>query len=226
MAKHKWRLLLVDDDRDDHLLIRETAHEAGCLLDWTDQYDTALKAIGRNRYDAYLIDYRLGAQDGLELIHEGIKLGCSGPMILLTRQGDTAVDIKAMEAGAADYLEKGRVDAPLLERSVRYAIERKRAQAALVKRAHELAQSNATIREFADVVSDDLQDPLRAIAEVLDHLRERCREKPDPQVEALVKRGLDETERMKDMIDELTMFSQVAAQQTKKGSERRGKTEA
>lgn len=45
-------------------------------------------------------------------------------MILLIGQGDREVDIEAMKAGAADYVVKGRVDGPLLERSIRYAIER------------------------------------------------------------------------------------------------------
>jgi DNA-binding response OmpR family regulator len=49
-------------------------------------------------------------------------------MILLTGQGDREIDIEAMKAGAADYLDKSQLRAPLLERSIRYAIERKRAE--------------------------------------------------------------------------------------------------
>jgi len=83
-----------------------------------------LEAIRRNQHDAYLLDYRLGEDSGLQLLHEALKNGCRAPMILLTGQGDRAVDIEAMKAGAADYVVKGQVDGPLLERSIRYAIER------------------------------------------------------------------------------------------------------
>jgi PAS domain S-box-containing protein len=50
------------------------------------------------------------------------------PVILLTGQGDQEIDVEAMKAGAADYLVKARLTADTLERSIRYAIERKRAQ--------------------------------------------------------------------------------------------------
>src|SRR5690606_33405477 len=65
------------------------------------------------------------------------------PMILLTGQGDLQVDLQAMAMGAADYLVKGQIDAQLLERAVRYARERRRAeerireQAALLDKARD-----------------------------------------------------------------------------------------
>jgi PAS domain S-box-containing protein len=50
------------------------------------------------------------------------------PIILLTGQGDQEIDVEAMKAGAADYLVKSRLTADTLERSIRYAIERKRTE--------------------------------------------------------------------------------------------------
>ncbi|HMJ66335.1 MAG TPA: PAS domain S-box protein, partial [Candidatus Binatia bacterium] len=63
----------------------------------------------------------------IELLREAQEKGCKAPIILLTGQGEHEVDIEAMKAGASDYLVKGQLDAGLLERSVRYAIERHRA---------------------------------------------------------------------------------------------------
>jgi DNA-binding NtrC family response regulator len=88
----------------------------------------ALDAIAHNQHDVYLFDYRLGERNGLELLRDAVAKGCKAPIILLTGQGDHEVDVEAMKAGAADYLEKGQLGAPLLERSIRYAIERKRAE--------------------------------------------------------------------------------------------------
>ena len=128
------KVLLVDDDEDDYVLTRDWLAEtqgAKFELTWVATYGAGLEAIARNQHDVYLCDYRLGEHSGLELLRTAIANGCQAPIILLTGQGDHAVDLEAMKAGAADYLEKSQIGALLLERSIRYAIERKRAEAAL-----------------------------------------------------------------------------------------------
>lgn len=125
------RVLIVDDDEDDYILTREWFSEiegAKFELDWVATYDAALEAIGQNLHDVYLLDYRLGMRNGLELLREAIDNGCKAPIILLTGQGDHEVDVEAMRAGAADYLDKSQIGAALLEHSIRYAIERKQTE--------------------------------------------------------------------------------------------------
>ena len=125
------RILVVDDDEDDYVITRDLLFEIPERrfdVDWVASYELALEAIGRRQHDVYLLDYRLGPRDGLELMREVIGNGCRAPMILLTGQADHHVDIQAMTAGAMDYLVKGRIDADLLERSVRYAMARKKAE--------------------------------------------------------------------------------------------------
>ncbi len=125
------RVLLVDDDEDDYILTRNWFGEfqgACCDLDWVDNYTNAKDAIAHQNHDIYLVDYRLGIHNGLELLREAIADGCYSPFILLTGQGDREIDLEAMKAGAADYLEKSQLTAPLLERSIRYAIERKQTE--------------------------------------------------------------------------------------------------
>jgi PAS domain S-box-containing protein len=123
------RVLLVDDDEDDYIITRDLLSDIkGDRFDlaWVATYDAAIEAIGQNDHDVYLLDFHLGERDGLELLREAMANGCKAPMILLTGQGDHQVDIAAMQAGAADYLVKGQIEASLLERSIRYAIERAR----------------------------------------------------------------------------------------------------
>jgi len=93
-------------------------------LDWVCSYEEAVAAVGRAEHDVYLLDYRLGARTGLDLLRETAGDPRRAPMILLTGQGDDEVDAEAMRAGAADYLVKGRIEAALLARSIRYAVER------------------------------------------------------------------------------------------------------
>ncbi|MEO1431802.1 MAG: response regulator [Cyanobacteria bacterium J06633_8] len=131
MNDNPIKVLLVDDDEDDYILIRDWLNEfqlGSCELEWLDNYQIAKKAIASLRHNIYLFDYRLGAENGLELLQFSIECGCSSPIILLTGRGDRDIDIEAMKAGAADYLEKSQLNAPLLERSIRYALERKQAE--------------------------------------------------------------------------------------------------
>lgn len=128
------RLLLVEDDEDDYVLTRELLSDAKRTtfeLDWIPTFDEALAALAKDDHDLCLIDYRLGEHDGLELLRHARELGIGAPMILLTGQGDGDIDLAAMRAGAADYLVKGQIDAPLLERSIRYSLEQSRTLRAL-----------------------------------------------------------------------------------------------
>src|SRR5436190_264170 len=81
-------------------------------------------------------------------------------------QGEREVDLQAMAAGAADYLVKGRLDSGLLERSIRYAIERKRA-------ARRAATEQARLAAFGEAVGlaltrrDSLEDILDRCAKAM-----------------------------------------------------------
>lgn len=125
------KVLLVDDDEDDYILIRDWLSEVNAAkfeLVWLSSYQAAKEAIACDGHDVYLLDFRLGEHTGLELLRLAIASGCTAPIILLTGQGEREIDVEAMKAGAADYLEKGKINSAVLERSLRYAIERKRSE--------------------------------------------------------------------------------------------------
>ncbi len=131
MNDNTVKILLIDDDEDDYVVTRDLLSEARGLkhtLHWIPSYEEAIGIICENKYDVYIVDYRLGERTGLDLLYNASCQGCRTPFILLTGEGDHETDLKAMKAGAADYLVKGEISAPLLERSIRYAIERKRTE--------------------------------------------------------------------------------------------------
>ena len=127
-------ILVVDDDDDDAFLIRTGLErvDPSMHIDTVSTYGDALLAMRNKPYDAAIVDYRLGAANGVELIEQCRQAGHHTPFILLTGQGGVDVDVEAMRRGAADYLEKREMTPVLLERSVRYAIERTAAEAELV----------------------------------------------------------------------------------------------
>jgi signal transduction histidine kinase/FixJ family two-component response regulator len=151
-------VVLVEDDEDDALLLRQLLSSTGSVAPqtrWARTFDEAREAL-RADHDVALVDYRLGGHDGLELIRELTAEGHRAPMILLTGMGDRAVDVLAMEAGAADYLVKGELTAPLLERSIRYAISRTTAAVALKESEARLERSVSLLRATLDASSDGI----------------------------------------------------------------------
>ncbi len=131
MNRPAIKVLLVDDDEDDYVITRDLISRIGDQsyeLDWASSYPAAFTAIGRAEHDIALLDYRLGERTGLELLRETAAFAGRPPIILLTGQGDHEVDLAAMAAGAADYLIKGQLNPATLDRAIRYAVERKRAE--------------------------------------------------------------------------------------------------
>lgn len=133
-SKHPLHVLVVDDNDDDLLLLRERLAEVGggCfLIESATSYADGLAALERKAHDVCLIDHYLGDGTGVGLLRAAAAIGHTAPMIMLTGQDTPELDREAMEAGASDYLVKDRVDVGLLSRVIRYALERARTLAAL-----------------------------------------------------------------------------------------------
>ena len=121
------KILIVDDDEDDFLLLKELLDNIetwAFQLDWIPRYDEAVEALQRNGYTICFSDYFLGARNGIDLIKEIQQTTCTTPVILLTGKGNRKIDQEATRAGAFDYLVKGELDEDKLERTIRYTLER------------------------------------------------------------------------------------------------------
>ena len=184
-ADRPVRVLLVDDDRDDFLLTRDLLDEIpgdGYILDWVSDYESAAAALRDCDHDVALVDYLLGARTGLDLLAEARGNGCKIPVILLTGQAVWEVDHAALGGGAADFLEKGRLDATLLERSIRYSLQQRRYEAELeqkvAERTAELERANAALTEadrrkdeFLATLAHELRNPLAPIRNALEIMK-------------------------------------------------------
>jgi len=125
MEKEQIHLLLVDDDEDDYIITRALLEEIETTdfdIEWVENYEDAIRELTEDRFDVYLIDYRLGEHSGLDILKKGIELGIRSPIIVLTGKGFPEIDFQAMQMGAADYLVKDGLNALVIERSIRYAI--------------------------------------------------------------------------------------------------------
>ncbi len=158
------RILLVEDDEDDAILMTHLLEELwpeAPSPEWCGNLDDALGMMTSNLFDVYLMDYRLGAQNGLELLSAARRAGCRGPVILLTGQGDRETDLEAAKAGAADFLPKTELSPHLLERSIRYAIANDLVRRELSETQRRLSESREDERT---ALARDLHDgPLQEL---------------------------------------------------------------
>jgi len=125
--QHKYKIAVIEDDEDDYLIIKDYIADIegkSFAIDWFQDYNSAIEAIKNKEYHLYFVDYFLGHKTGLDLLDAAAALNCDEPIILLTGLGNKAIDIKAMERGATDYLVKNDLSTEKLERSIRYALER------------------------------------------------------------------------------------------------------
>jgi diguanylate cyclase (GGDEF)-like protein len=154
------RVLLVEDDEDDYILTRDKLMEIPehhWEIVWASSYKQGLEAIRKNEWEAILVDYRLGERDGIEFVRDAQARGCWAPIIILTGHGALEVDHAAMRAGAMDYLEKGQITGPLLERSLRYAVERGKALRSLRELAiHDELTGLYNRREFDRLLGEEI----------------------------------------------------------------------
>ncbi len=173
------KILLVEDDEDDYVIIRDMLSEIPGQkydLDWASDYEQALVKSSQPDHDIFLVDYRLGKRNGLELLRVLQDRGYPAPVILLTGRGDYEIDFQAMKGGASDYLEKGDIDATLLERCIRYTIDRARTLRALRESEQALRELSARLIEtqenerkiLAREIHDSIGSSLTAIRYALE----------------------------------------------------------
>ena len=128
------KVLLVEDIESEAKLVFKHLKR---VSDWRfsvehfERLDAAIKSASENKYDVILLDLNLPDCAGIEVCQRMLRVSQQVPVIVLTNQNSIELGTKAMREGAQDYLIKREVDGPLLGRSIRYAIERAKGEAAL-----------------------------------------------------------------------------------------------
>jgi phosphoserine phosphatase RsbU/P len=160
------RLLLVEDNPGDARLLQEELREVASTrfeVRQVTRLAEAVEAVGEPGVDVVLLDLSLPDGQGLANIERMRQAAPALPLVVLTGTDDEQLSMKAVHAGAQDYLVKGQVTGPLLVRALRYAIERKRAEEGLKR--EEAARQTALFREqFLGILGHDLRNPLQAIS--------------------------------------------------------------
>lgn len=176
MTDRPVHVLLIDDDEDEFILIRDILSEVKNTkfkLEWTKNIDEARNQMLQHSHDVYLLDYRLGEWSGVDLLKDVFDEGCRAPIILLTGYDDEDVDREAMNLGAADYLQKAFLTSYLLERAIRYAIYRSLMQAQAISQ-----DRMASIGLLASSLAHEIGTPLGVIRGRAEYLAMQTKNNP------------------------------------------------
>lgn len=159
------QILLIDDDRLQHQLVKKIISQfrtGPWEFDGALDFTAGLKKLVSGRHAVCLLDYRLGKDDGLELLRAARAAGCTVPVVVLTADDSVEVEDAAMEAGAMDFLVKREIDVRVLERSIRYA----RKLGETLERLNQLATRDGLTgllnrREFERILEEEWQRSVR-----------------------------------------------------------------
>jgi signal transduction histidine kinase len=180
--KH-FNLLLISHNEEDFNSFRDIFSETTgwtFKLAWVTTFEEGLKALAENQHDLCLVDHCLNRRLGLDLIRAAAQQGYTTPCILLVEQLGPDIELEAGLTTAADLLEKSRIRGPLLVRSIRYVIERKRAAQALQETRHELerrvAERTAELSKANALRTSEIAERQRLEQQVNESLERRTRQ--------------------------------------------------
>ena len=168
MSSAPIHVLLIEDNPGDARLLRELLQETGSSqfeLVHADRFSEALARLSERRFDVVLLDLSLPDAQGLETISRLGGQADGTPIVILTGLNDEEIAIRALQQGAQDYLVKGQADGQLLARSLRYSIERHKAEESLKARNRELM----ALRKISEAILASLD-----LNTVLEHILEQA----------------------------------------------------
>lgn len=203
------QVLLLDDDELDRMAVRRAlaASELDAVLTEVADAASALDTMLSQDFDCVLLDFHLPRLDGLAVLQHMRSLGLRAPVIMLTGQGDEALAVELMKAGASDYIAKNALTPRRLARGMLSALKLHEAEEA-ARQAQEALRKQVEFAEmFVGIVSHDLRNPLNVIL-LNAALMDRLQELPDaarPCIQRIRSSGQRATRLIRDLLD----FTQV-----------------
>ena len=238
------RILLIDADGDNAarvermLSVAQGAMEVHGGIFSVTRADDMAAALGLLRIEVFvavLLDLRLPDCQGLDSLERIRRLAGSLPVIVLTDIEDDGMALAAIKAGAQDWLPRRDLDRNLLTRTIRHAIERKRAEAKLLRhtreveagrrrieqqaeeikaRVEQLDKINRELDNFAYIASHDLKEPLRGIAGYCQIITEDYHDRLDAEGRHRLATLETLCQRLERLIDNLLTYCRVGRVQT------------
>lgn len=186
MAEHTTLdVLLVEDNPGDATLIERhlaaaTIPQVGSVtVEHAESLPAGLAATDDQQFDAVLLDLGLPGSTGLETLDRFLAEGPPLPVVVLTGLKDDEASVEAIRRGAQDYLVKGDLGPDVLERTMRYAIERKKQERTLTRRTGQL-------EFFHSILRHDVRNAMNVIQMNAELLQRNADEEHQPHAESIL----------------------------------------
>ena len=235
----QFEVLLVEDCATDARMVRLALDETrGAMavrrglftITSVDGLGSALQRLDGGNFGVVLLDLHLPDSSGLETLARVRAAAPEVPVVVLAGLDDDGQALTAIQRGAQDYLVKDRLDGRLLRRTLRHAIERKRAEVQLLQhsrqieaahtrikrqaaqlkaRAEQLDRVNRELDDFTYIASHDLKEPLRGIRAYCEILLEDYHPKFDAAGQRRLAMLVNLCDRLETLIGDLLTYCRV-----------------
>ena len=238
MNPNAVRVLLVEDSPSDALLLRESLSEidlGGFEFTHVERWTAALECLRQNQFEVLLLDLSLPDVTGRDTFLRARAEAPHLPIVVLTGETNEELGLDAVRHGVQDYLIKGQTYGRYTARAIRYAIERKQVEDALLRTEQALRESERQLREsnmdlerrvaertasleetisdledFSHSITHDLRAPLRAIRSFAQILGEECLACGRPKAQEHIHRITSAAARMDRLIQDVLQYSRLA----------------
>ena len=232
------RILLVEDSPTDALLLQESLSEpglGGLQFTHVECWAAALECLRQNQFEVLLLDLSLPDVTGRDTFLRARTEAPQLPIVVLTGEASEELGLDAVRHGVQDYLIKGQTYGRHTVRAIRYAIERKQVEDALMRTEQALRESERNLREwntdlerrvaertasleetisdledFSHSITHDLRAPLRAIRSFAQILGEECLSCGRPKAQEHIHRITSAAARMDRLIQDVLQYSRLA----------------
>ncbi len=177
------QIVLVEDSASDAVLLQENILSSGTTdisISVVQSLNEAKEHLKNNHPDAMLLDLTLPDSSGLNTVREVRSISPDLPIVVLTGVDDENTGVEAVRTGVQDYLIKGQTDGRTITRVIRYSIERKNAEDAMLvselryRRLFEAARDGILI---LDADSGQIVDVNPFVEDILGYSREEFLDK-------------------------------------------------
>ncbi|MEO0560699.1 MAG: ATP-binding protein [Chloroflexota bacterium] len=161
-----YKVLMIDDEQASYEFVQDMlAYQPGGEFEvtWVAEFEEAIEHVFSDAYDVCLLDYNLGGFTGVEFLKHVLEKGSRLPFILLTGQGSQEIDLSALRAGAAEYLDKSTLKPAVVARTIRYAVRQQRDKNELADLYRQVSELEQLKTDMIRIAAHDLRTPLMTV---------------------------------------------------------------
>lgn len=226
MSDQACRVLLIEDDPNDVSLLKRALDKGRTAFQLViaSTLASGLDAVTTGSWDVVLSDLSLPDAHGLDTVRQLRSSAPDLPIIVLTGLASDEAALETLDHGAQDYLVKDRVTSEMLDRSIRYAVQRQKSQAMrklleklqaneriLAKKNRRLKRLYKTAHRFVDNVSHEFRTPLTVVNEYVSLLRDGVVGDLNDEQKRMLEVIGDRAEDLNNMVDDMLDISKLEA---------------